>query len=187
MQRTDFRKGNNPTKGSPTDQSEKYLKAQQLALFEVIKQRDKDQQDRQRVQKALNKLRPKAIYLGLKTVRNLQLSPDGRFVTYSLVQEPGSEKVAIVPNFVTASGFTEDLSTRTKVGAPQTAMELGIYDIGRDTTFVLGYRDLKGLDEQPAYRKEYQLKAKAPTAADSTKTAKNAPRKPKSQLRSCAA
>lgn len=186
VQRTDFRKGNNPAKGSPTDQSEKYLKAQQLALFQVIRQRDQDQQDRQRVQKALNKLRAKAIYLGLKTVRNLQLSPDGRFVTYSLVQEPGSEKVAIVPSFVTATGFTEDLSTRTKVGAPQTAMELGIYDIGRDTTFVLGYRDLKGLDEQPAYRKEYQLKAKAPTAADSTKataaTAKKA-EKPATELR----
>ena len=67
----------------PTSQT-KYLKAQQLALFQVIKQRDQDQQARQRVQKALDKLRPKAIYLGLKSVRNLQLSPDGRFVTYSL-------------------------------------------------------------------------------------------------------
>ncbi|TGE27229.1 prolyl oligopeptidase family serine peptidase [Hymenobacter metallicola] len=169
VQRTDFRRGSRPGSGQPTDKAEKFLRAQQLALFDVIRQRDQDQKARQRLQKAVARLNPKAIWLGQQTVENLQLSPDGRFVTYRLAQEPASEKVAIVPSFVTASGFTEDLTTRTKVGAPQTAYELGIYDIGRDTTFVLGYKELKGLDEQPAYRKEYALPAKAPVAAEADK------------------
>ncbi|UOR05272.1 prolyl oligopeptidase family serine peptidase [Hymenobacter aerilatus] len=183
VQRTDFRKGLKP-KTSLTDPGEKFLKAQQLALFDIIRQRDQDAKARERVQKALSKLRPKPIYLGQQSVRSLQLSPDGRYVTYSLVQEPASEKVAIVPAFVTASGFTEDISTRTKVGAPQTALQLGIYDVGRDTTFVLGYKELQGLDEQPAYRKEYQLKAKAPTPADSAKAATAAKKeKPATELR----
>jgi dipeptidyl aminopeptidase/acylaminoacyl peptidase len=176
-QRTDFRKGNKPANTRPADKSERYLRAQQLALFDVIRQRDQDRQARERQQKALARLRPKAIYLGQQAVDNLQLSPDGRYVTYTLVQEPAAEKIALVPSFVTASGFTEDISTRPKVGAPQTAYELGIYDIARDTTFVLGYRELKGLDEQPAYRKEYQLPAKAPMPADSAKAAA-APNKP---------
>lgn len=179
-QRTDFRRGNKPPGAQPTDKSEKFLKAQQLALFEVLQQREQDTKARERQQKALARLRPKAIYLGTKTVENLQLSPDGRFVTYTLAQEPASSKVAMVPSFVTTSGFTEDLSTRTKVGSAQTAYELGLYDIGRDTTFVLGYRDLQGLDEQPAYRKEYQLSAKAPQPADSSKTKKD---KPATELR----
>jgi dipeptidyl aminopeptidase/acylaminoacyl peptidase len=170
VQRTDFRRGNRPTDGS-TDKAEKFLKAQQLVLFDIIKQKDQDAKARQRQQKALARLRPKAIWLGQQSARNLRLSPDGRFVTYALAQEPSGEKVALVPNFVTASGFTEDISTRTKVGAPQTAYQLGLYDIGRDTTFVLSYRELKGLDEQPAYRKEYQLPAKAPAPADSAKAA----------------
>ncbi|UOQ79108.1 prolyl oligopeptidase family serine peptidase [Hymenobacter sp. 5516J-16] len=168
-QRTDFRRGNRPTSGEPTDKSEKFLRAQQLALFEVLRGKDQDAKARQRQQKALAKLRPKAIWLGQQTVQNLRLAPDGRYVTYTLVQEPAAEKVALVPNFVTASGFTEDISTRTKVGAAQTAYQLGLYDIGRDTTFVLGYKELQGLDEQPAYRKEYQLRAKAPTPADTAK------------------
>ncbi|UOQ72585.1 S9 family peptidase [Hymenobacter cellulosilyticus] len=164
VQRTDFRRGSRPGNGQPTDKAEKFLRAQQLALFDVIKQRDQDQKARQRQQKATARLNPKAIWLGQQTVQNLQLSPDGRFVTYRLAQEPAAEKVAVVPSFVTASGFTEDIPTRTKVGAPQATAELGIYDIGRDTTFVLGYKELKGLDEQPAYRKEYALPAKAPVA-----------------------
>ena len=183
-QRTDFRKGSKPKSDSPTDPEEKFLKAQQLALFDIIRQRDQDARARERVQKALNQLRPKAIYLGTQQVTNLQLSPDGRHVTYTLRQEPASEKVAVVPNFVTASGFTEDISARTKVGGPQTAYQLGIYDVGRDTTFVLGYQELQGLGEQPAYRQEYQLKAKAPAPADSAKAAAAAKKeKPATELR----
>ncbi|GAB2949689.1 prolyl oligopeptidase family serine peptidase [Hymenobacter coalescens] len=180
-QRTDFRRGQRPP-GPSVDKSEKYLRAQQLALFQVIRQREQDRLARERQQKALAKLRPKPIYLGNQTIESLQLSPDGRYVTYSLVQAPSADKVAIVPAFVTASGFTEDLNTRNKVGAPQSAYELGIYDIGRDTTFTLGYKELKGLDELPAYRKEYALQAKAPlpTPDDKTPVAKE---KPANELR----
>ncbi|MBG8553389.1 S9 family peptidase [Hymenobacter guriensis] len=173
VQRTDFRRGNRPGPGE-LDKSAKFLKAQQLALFQVIRQRDQDAKARERAQKALLRLRPKGIWLGNKTVENLQLSPDGRYVTYTLVQEPAADKLALVPNFVTVSGFTEEIPTRSKVGAPQTAYELGIYDIGRDTTFVLGYKELKGLDELPAYRKEYQLTAKAPTDTAKTKAGRPA-------------
>ncbi|MCR5887612.1 prolyl oligopeptidase family serine peptidase [Hymenobacter sp. J193] len=173
VQRTDFRRGNRPGPGE-LDKSAKFLKAQQLALFQVIRQRDQDAKARERAQKALLRLRPKGIWLGSKTVENLQLSPDGCYVTYTLVQEPAADKLALVPNFVTISGFTEEIPTRSKVGAPQTAYELGLYDIGRDTTFVLGYRELKGLDELPAYRKEYQLTAKAPTDTAKTKAGKPA-------------
>ncbi|GAB3837146.1 S9 family peptidase [Hymenobacter jeollabukensis] len=185
VQRTDFRRGQ-PLPGPSADKSEKYLRAQQLALFQVLRGREQDRLARERQQKALARLRPKAIYLGTQTVENLQLAPDGRYVTYSLVQAPAADKQAMVPNFVTASGFTEELNTRNKVGAPQTAYQLGIYDIGRDTTFVLGYKELKGLDEQPAYRQEYALKAKAPTPAPEAKPAadgKTAKEKPANELR----
>ena len=178
-QRTDFRKGSKPTTGPPTDKAERFLRTQQLALFDVIRQKDQDRQVRERQQKLLARLQPKAIWPGQQIVDNLQLSPDGRYVTYTLVQEPTAAKVALVPSFVTASGFTEDLNTRPKVGATQTAYELGIYDIARDTTFVLGYRELKGLDEQPAYRKEYQLPVKAPLPADSAKAAATKATQPK--------
>lgn len=183
VQRTDFRRGQKPP-GLSADKSERYLRAQQLVLFQVLRGREQDRLARERQQKALARLRPKAIYLGAQTVENLQLSPDGRYVTYSLVQAPAADKQAMVPAFVTASGFTEELNTRNKVGAPQTAYELGIYDVGRDTTFTLGYKELKGLDELPAYRKDYALKAKAPVPAADVKPADGkAKDKPASELR----
>ena len=45
----------------------------------------------------ITRLRPKAIWIGQQAIDNLQLSPDGRYVTYTLVQEPAAEKVALVP------------------------------------------------------------------------------------------
>jgi dipeptidyl aminopeptidase/acylaminoacyl peptidase len=63
----------------------------------------------------------------------------------------------LVPNYVTASGFTEDISSRTKVGAPMATHELGVYDQQRDTTFLITMKDIEGLQEQPAFRKEYTL------------------------------
>lgn len=74
VQRTDFRKGPKPGPAA-LDKSDKFLKAQQLALFEVLRGKEQDAQARQRVQKALARLRPKAIYLGTQTVRSLRLAP----------------------------------------------------------------------------------------------------------------
>ncbi|OUJ75105.1 S9 family peptidase [Hymenobacter crusticola] len=170
VQRTDFRKGSKP--GDPLmNKEEKFLKAQQLALFQIIRQRDQDRQAREQAQKALAKLRPKAIYTGTQNVSGIVLSPDGRYVTYRLAQEPTGAKTTIVPNFVTASGYTEDIPTRTKVGVPQTTYTLGFYDVARDTTFMVSLRDLPGYNDQPAYLKEYTAKAKAKSAADTTKAA----------------
>ncbi|KAA9331633.1 prolyl oligopeptidase family serine peptidase [Hymenobacter busanensis] len=166
VQRTELRRGSRPAV-SKGDRAEQALRAQQLALMGVVRQREQDRQARERQQKALARLRPKAIYLGSQNVENLRLSPDGRFVTYTLTLDPAADKLANVPNYVTASGFTEDITTRNKVGAAQRSYELGIYDIGRDTAVTLSYKDLPGLDEQPAFRKDYPAKAKpAPAAAD---------------------
>ncbi|MFC7667012.1 hypothetical protein ACFQT0_05940 [Hymenobacter humi] len=74
-QRTDFRKGSKPASTLPTDKAERYLRAQQAALFDVVRLRDQDRQARESQQKALAKLRPKAIYLGQQTVENLQPEP----------------------------------------------------------------------------------------------------------------
>ncbi|HEX8350203.1 MAG TPA: prolyl oligopeptidase family serine peptidase [Hymenobacter sp.] len=175
-QRTDFRKGNKPSPEALASKEEKFLKVQQLALFQIIRQRDQDQQARQRVQKALAKLRPKPIYTGIQNADAIVLSPDGRYVTYRLVQEPTGVKTTVVPSFVTASGYTEDIPARTKVGVSQTTYSMGFYDIGRDTTYLLNFRDLPGYNDQPAYLKEYTAKLKPAQPTDTTKagTAKKA-------------
>jgi dipeptidyl aminopeptidase/acylaminoacyl peptidase len=151
-QLTDFRVGKKTTTTS-TDQ-ERWLKQDQLAYFEVLKERDAKQQEKKKIQKAQQPDRPKEIYVDDKVIELLQVSPDEKFVTYNL-SKSSNGKGTIVPNYVTASGFTEDISARTKVGAPLNATELYVYDIARDTTIQVLDDNIPGITDSLAYMNEY--------------------------------
>ncbi len=129
-QHTDFKRGIKRPEAKPTEQ-EKWLKADQLAYFEVLKQRSDDRKATDKSRKADQPKRPKEIYLDEKNISNIQLSPDGNYITYTLTKN-ATAKSTIVPNYVTESGFTEDIPARTKVGAPQNQSELFIYDLVKD-------------------------------------------------------
>lgn len=133
---------------------EKWLQQQQLALFDIIKKRREEEKAGQLANKKFKKTRPKEIFTGEKTVENAVLSPDEKFVTYSLVTRAANAKKTIVPNYVTASGFTEDIPSRTKVGAPLVASEMGLYDLAKDTTYQISFKDIKGITDQPAFIKD---------------------------------
>lgn len=153
-QLTDFKTGTKKADGKPGEQ-EKFLKADQLGMFEVLKAR-KDKKDAgTKVTEADKPARPKEIYLGDKNVTNQQVSPDGRFVTYGLVQTDKSAKSTIVPNYVTESGFTEDISARTKVGAPGSENEFWVYDVKKDTARKVATTDIPGIYDKPDYLKDY--------------------------------
>jgi dipeptidyl aminopeptidase/acylaminoacyl peptidase len=156
-QLTNFIKGRKADEGPKTDQ-ERWLREQQLALFGVVQRREEEKKQARRLQELTKEDTPKEIFTGEKGVDNVALSPDQRYVTYRLRTEPAGAKTTIVPNYVTASGFTEDLSSRTKVGAPLATYELGVYDRERDTTFLITMKDIEGLQDQPAYRQKYQLR-----------------------------
>jgi dipeptidyl aminopeptidase/acylaminoacyl peptidase len=163
-QLTNFMKGRKPD-DTPKTEQERWLRQQQVALLEVVKQKEEEKRQAKRLQELAKQGKPKEIFTGDKTVYNVGLSPDGRFVTYHLRTEPTGAKNTIVPNYVTASGFTEDISSRTKVGAPMATSELGVYDQRRDTTFLITMKDIEGLQDMPAFRQEYQLKP-VPAAKD---------------------
>jgi hypothetical protein len=148
-QLTDFRSGKKST--TTTTDQERWLKKDQLAYFEVLKERDAKQQEKKKIQKAQQPHRPKEIYIDDKIVELLQVSPDEKFISYNLSRSSNA-KSTIVPNYVTASGFTEDISARAKVGAPLSAADLYIYDIARDTTILVLTDNIpgnKGLTDLP--------------------------------------
>jgi dipeptidyl aminopeptidase/acylaminoacyl peptidase len=153
-QLTNFQRGSKPA-GAPTKPAnEKWLEADQYRWFEVLRER-KEKSDRQKnLEKILAPERPKEIFIQEKNLENPQASPDGRFVTYRLSK--GSRgKLTAVPNYVTASGFTENLNARPKVGDEQATYELWVYDRQRDTTYLVNPDKLPGLDQPPAFVKEY--------------------------------
>ena len=166
-QLTDFRTGAKKADrdGGPaklTDE-EKFLKQDQLRLSSVLSERKAKKDEADRISKADRPKRPKEIYIDDKTVVNPQVSPDGRFITYRLLKSATGAKTAQVPNYVTESGYTEDISARTKVGAPTATQEFFVYDIVRDTVRAVPVKDIPGIYDKPAYLQS-PGKAKADTA-----------------------
>ncbi len=153
-QHTDFKSGTKKAEAKKTDE-EKWLEGDQLALFDILKERKAKKDSAKKITEAEKPERPKAIYTGEKKVSAQQLSPDGRFVTYRLSKADKTSKKTIVPSFVTQSGFTEDLPARTKVGDPATEYEFWVYDIKKDTMRQVSTKKLPGISDKPDYLKDY--------------------------------
>ena len=155
-QLTDFRKGKKSSGPALNDQ-EKWLKQDQLAYLKIIKERNDRQNATRKIQKAEQPKRPKEIYIDDKSVDQPRLTPDGNFVVFRL-SKSAVAKNTIVPNYVTVSGFTEDINARTKVGAPMGTSELFVYDIKRDTVLQVKADSIPGITDVPAFSKNYPRK-----------------------------
>lgn len=157
-QLTDFRKGRKPAATDDKDPQRAWLKKQQLGLFDVIKEREAAKEATKKQQEIDAPARPAEIYLDDKIVSNVTLSPDERYISYQLISRPKNAKITIVPDFVTASGYTEDLNTRTKVGDAQTTSEFFLYDARRDTAYQVTMKGIAGITDKPHYIKSTDAK-----------------------------
>lgn len=169
-QRSNFQSGSPRPEPRRTEQ-EKWLRQDQLALFDVLQERADKKKEGERNAKADRVKRPKEIFYEEKRLEGLQLSPDGNFITYRLAATPKGEKRTIVPSYVTESGFTEDIPARSKVGDAQTAYEFWVYDIQKDTTLQVSVKNLEGITDLPEYLQEYRSKT------DTAKARKAEPRR----------
>ncbi|MFN3849289.1 MAG: prolyl oligopeptidase family serine peptidase [Spirosomataceae bacterium] len=156
-QLTNFIVGNKRPEPKANEQ-EKWLKQDQLDMFEILKERKDKKEAAEKISKADQPKRPKEVYLEGKNLDFAQISPDLRFVTYRLSAQPTNAKNTIVPNYVTESGFTEDIPARTKVAAPLTTYESFIYDIQRDSVYKVVTKDIAGLSDKPDFLKDYPKK-----------------------------
>ncbi|MEJ1236807.1 prolyl oligopeptidase family serine peptidase [Chryseolinea sp. T2] len=152
VQLTDFKTGSKP--GKSTSDQESWLKADQLMYFKVLNERNaKSEQRKKQLKKEIPK-HPKEIYVDEKSVELTRLSPDQKYVTYRLSKKTSS-KTTIVPNYVTASGFTEDISARTKVGVAPSPGDFYLYDIAGDTTYLIKLSDIPGISDSLSYANDY--------------------------------
>ncbi|MCC8426804.1 prolyl oligopeptidase family serine peptidase [Mucilaginibacter sp. UR6-11] len=137
------------------NEQERWLKAEQLELFDIIKVKDKDRKLDSVEAIAFEQKKLKEIAVGDQAIFGAALSPDGRYITYTLAKTPADAKRVNVPNYVTASGFTEDIPNRTKVGASQPTYESFIFDRQRDTVYKIATAGVPGIKDIPAYFKDY--------------------------------
>ncbi len=157
---TNFETGTKPFVSM--SEQERWLKNDQLAHFQVLKERNTKHALKKKNKEAEHPRKPKLIYLDDKIVEMVQVSPDEKFVLYELCKNTNSKKT-VVPNYVTTSGFTEDIASRTKVGEALASSELNIYDIAKDTVYTVKTTDIPGITDEPAFAKDYSSKSKIPT------------------------
>lgn len=138
------------------NQQEKWLKQDQLQLFEVLRERKAKKEAADAYNKNLPKEKEaRQISINDKNIQGLAISPDGRFVSYRLLKSAESNKGTIVPSYVTESGFTTDIPTRSKVGELSGTSEMFIYDRITDSLYALKPDSLPGIKDLPDYVKDY--------------------------------
>lgn len=130
---------------------ENWLQQDQLAVMQVLRERKEKKDAADKYKNSLPKQKEiRSISLDDRMVQQLQLCPNGRFISYTLFR-PGSGKIAQVPNYVTESGFTQEIETRTKVGAPQGDYEMFVYDRQLDTLIKIAAKEIPGIYDLPDY------------------------------------
>ncbi len=152
-QLTDFRRGTKKTETSPAAHRE-WLNQDQLEYFNVLEERKNSRETRKRRLEELDPLRPTTYYYGDQQISNLTASPDLQFVTFRLTKTAKSDATR-VPNYVTESGYVEDIRARAKVGSPQNTYAMGVYDIAADSVYILNTEQIIGIYDKPEFLREY--------------------------------
>ncbi len=133
---------------------DEWLYQDQLELFGVLRERKEKKELGETIGKKKENLEPLPIETGSKQVINQMVSPSGRFVTYVLMDTPKNKRT-MVPHFVTESGYTEDQTTRTKVGDELPTYEMFVYDSEKRTNYPVVLDSLEGLNDVPEFMKDY--------------------------------
>ena len=116
-QLTDMRPAPAPPTPPKLDAQRARLEAQQKELFEVIRDRVARDSIAKAERDAQLAERPKILYLlANERITQLSVSPNGRAVLFTTAIAAQGAKPAVVPNYVTLSGYTEEITGRTKVG-----------------------------------------------------------------------
>ncbi|WP_409187196.1 hypothetical protein [Antarcticibacterium sp. 1MA-6-2] len=143
-------KSDNETKLNDKDD---WVRNENLGLLEVVQQRE-DKREASKNYRSQTAGEPFTFYTGKRSVSNLQLSPDGKFATFSLFTRTDNKRTD-VPNYVDASGYTANLPARSKVGDDPTKVELAVYNLEKDTIYMVQTNELPGIKDLPDYTADY--------------------------------
>ncbi|WP_217495870.1 S9 family peptidase [Mangrovivirga cuniculi] len=128
--------------------------AEEEALFNTVTQSLAKKNLREQRSEKSGPERPKTIYIGKKRITSFKVSPDTRFIGYSLYERAQAKSTKMM-DFVNETGYTREYNARPKVGSPLSSFQTYIYDRERDTTFTFDTKQLPGIYEKPEFLKEY--------------------------------
>ncbi|HNB70912.1 MAG TPA: prolyl oligopeptidase family serine peptidase [Acidobacteriota bacterium] len=136
QQLSNFRSRPGPDEKEKGTDSQEYLKQEEKALIEILRQRAKKREEREAKAKERLPLKPFTIP-GNLSLQSLELSPDQKYILASFTEEASRSKIASVPFFVTESAYTEMVPTRNNVGDLQTRYKMAVVTLATgDVKFV---------------------------------------------------
>jgi dipeptidyl aminopeptidase/acylaminoacyl peptidase len=109
-------------------ESQEYLKKEQKELLEYVRDLAAQREEQEARQKKENPRKPFTLQ-PRESIAGLELSPDGKYVIGSVMQQPNGAKNTIVPNYITESAYTEDIPGRSNVGDAQSSMRMAIISV----------------------------------------------------------
>ena len=108
--------------------SQEALKKEQKELFETVREQT-DEREQQEARRRKEHPRKPFILRPGQTVAALQLTPDEKYVIAEILEPGTGSKRTIVPNFVTETGYTQDIPSYEKVGDKQGFARLAILNV----------------------------------------------------------
>lgn len=109
-------------------ESQQFIKDEELKLIEAVRKRA--EQRKKREDEAKKDRLPQFELAGQQqSAADLMLSPDGTHAFILVNERPTGAKSTIVPNYVTESGYVEDIPARTNVGDTQDRRLLAILNL----------------------------------------------------------
>ncbi len=130
---TDLRRGAAPA--APTvSRADSLVAARERALFPTLAERLRHDSLRAAAREARRRADdPTTVYVGTDGVEGLSVDPSGRWVTFRRRAADTATPTRVFAA-VTASGHTEAIDARPRVGAPAQPTRLYLTDLARDTT-----------------------------------------------------
>lgn len=112
--------------GRQTDAA-RWLEAQQLELFDAIRERRRREAEaeRRRARQTVDAPQPIPVDEGVR-IDDIRRSPDGRYYTFRWTRPDRRRPPTQYMDYVTASGYAEPHNARPKVGEPRDEVRLGI-------------------------------------------------------------
>lgn len=143
---------------------QEFLKKEERALLDSVREVALQREEQDAKRKKLEPRKPFNLPNGQNVV-SLNLSPNGKLVIATISEPVTGAKGTIVPNFVTESGFTEDIPGRTKAGEPRNRTRLLIINVESGETAAIDHGQ-----KQPVSQTTEQPKREA---TESTNNADN--------------
>ncbi|MCM8569803.1 S9 family peptidase [Gramella jeungdoensis] len=131
-----------------------WIQQENLELLEVVNQREEEKESSKEYRESINKDEDFIFYLKERELSNLEVSPNAKYAGFSLIKRERGKRTD-VPNYVDKSGYTVNLPARSKVGDMDYTAELALYDLEKDTVFIIDTSELPGIKDLPDYTKDY--------------------------------